>query len=102
MRHGTSSERVWPYVLPFPLDSERRGLVWDILQSRVGLKLLEKVGVDGRSYQHDLIKQLPYSNKSIIGYLKKMVKAAILEEGMARARTRKCFLRKEKSRLQLA
>ncbi len=82
MTLGTSSERVWPYVLPFPLDSDKRGLFWNILQSRVGLKILEEMRVDGRSYQHDLIEQLPYSNKSIIGYLKKMVKAAVLEEGM--------------------
>ncbi len=82
MEQKKNDERVWPYVLPFPLDSEKRGLIWSILQSRVGLKILEKVSVDKRTYQHDLIEKLPYSNKSTIKYLKKMVKATMLEEGM--------------------
>jgi len=82
MKSETSSEDVWPYVLPFPLDSKKRGLIWSILQSRVGLKILGEVSVDKRTYQHDLIEKLPYSNKSIIKYLKKMVKADILDQGM--------------------
>ncbi len=82
MKRETSSERVWPYVLPFPLDSEKRGAIWSILQSRVGLKILGRMSVDERTYQHDLMEQLPYSNKSIIKYLKKMVQAEVLEEGM--------------------
>lgn len=82
MKQETSSERVWPYVLPFPLDSEKRGAIWNILQSRVGLKILGKMSVDERTYQHDLMEQLPYSNKSIIKYLKKMVRAEVLEQGM--------------------
>ncbi len=82
MRQIVSTQSVWPYVLPFPLDSEKRGLVWSIFQSRVGLKILGEVSVDQRTYQHDLIEKLPYSNKSIIKYLKKMMKAEILEEGM--------------------
>lgn len=77
-----SSDRVWPYVLPFPLDSEKRRLIWNVLQSRVGSKILEEMNVDGQTYQHDLIEKLPYSNKSIIKYLKKMVKADILEQDM--------------------
>jgi sugar/nucleoside kinase (ribokinase family) len=43
---------------------------------------LGKVKIDELTYQHDLIEQLSYSNKSIIEYLKKMVRAAVLEEGM--------------------
>ncbi len=82
MAQEMSSERVWPYVLPFPLDPEKRRLIWGILQSRVGLKILGKVSVDGQTHQQDLIELLPYSNKSIIKYLKKMVKAKVLEEGM--------------------
>ena len=82
MAQETSSKRIWPYVLPFPLDTEKRGLIWSILQSRVGLKILKTMSIEERTYQHDLIQQQPYSNKSIIEYLKKMVRAAILEEGM--------------------
>jgi ribokinase len=82
MAQETSSKRIWPYVLPFPLDTEKRGLIWSILQSRVGLKILRVMSIEERTYQHDLIQQLPYSNKSIIEYLKKMVRAAVLDEGM--------------------
>ncbi len=82
MTREVNSERVWPYVLPFPLDSEKRRLIWSILQSRVGSEILGELRVDEQTYQHDLIEKLPYSNKSIIKYLKKLVKAGILEQGM--------------------
>jgi len=77
-----NDERVWPYILPFPLDSSKRELIWAILQSRVGLKLLKEVVVDEKTYQHNLIEKLPYSNKSVIKYLRKMVQATVLEQGM--------------------
>ncbi|UCE95925.1 MAG: carbohydrate kinase family protein [Candidatus Bathyarchaeota archaeon] len=82
MMSKAGNERVWPYILPFPLDLKKRGLLWSILQSRIGLKILGKLNVDKRTYQHELVKELPYSNKSIIGYLKKMVNAAVLSQGM--------------------
>ncbi len=75
-------ERVWPYVLPFPLEPEERKLVWSILQSKVGMSILTKLKVEGRTYQQDLIRGTPYSNKSIIEYLKRMVSAGILEYGL--------------------
>ena len=82
MKLKSNDSNVWPYVLPFPLDSDKRGLIWSILQSKIGLKILENVDIGKLIYQHDLIEKLPYSNKSVIKYLKKMVKAAILEQGM--------------------
>jgi len=82
MKLKSNDSDVWPYVLPFPLDSDKRGLIWSILQSKVGLKILENVDIGKPIYQQDLIEKLPYSNKSIIKYLKKMVKAAILEQGL--------------------
>jgi sugar/nucleoside kinase (ribokinase family) len=86
MTQSTSSERIWPYVLPFPLDAEKRKLMWSILQSRVGLGILRMMSAEGLTHQHDLIEKMPYSNKSIIKYLKKMVRAEVLEEGMAVSR----------------
>jgi len=80
-------ERVWPYVLPFPLEAEKRRLIWSILQSRVGMSLLMRVKGDGRTYQQELIRETPYSNKSIIEYLKRMVSAGMLEYGMERVTT---------------
>ncbi len=82
MKLKSDDSSVWPYVLPFPVDPERRRLIWSILQSKIGLKILENIDISKQILQHDLIRKLPYSNKSVIKYLKKMVKAAILEEGM--------------------
>lgn len=82
MSQNSKEEGVWPYILPFPLDPLKRELIWKFLQSRVGLKILGEVVIDKKTYQHDLIEKLPYSNKSVIKYLKKMGHAAVLEHGM--------------------
>ena len=80
-------ERVWPYVLPFPLEPEKRKMIWGILQSKVGMSILTKLKVEDRTYQQDLIRGTPYSNKSIIEYLKRMVSAGMLEHGMEQVKT---------------
>lgn len=80
---------VWHYVLPFPLENEKRNLVWSVLQSKVGKTLLMNIKLDGRTYQRDLINGTSYSNKSIIEYLKRMVSANILEQGMEQVATGK-------------
>jgi hypothetical protein len=82
-------EQVWNYVLPFPLETEKRRLIWSILQSKVGKSLLMNMDVEGRTYQKDVIHGTSYSNKSIIEYLKRMVSAGILEEGMEQVVTGK-------------
>lgn len=76
--------RVWPYVLPFPLEPTKRKLILSVLQSRMGVNILTSIRIDARTFQHDLIRSLHYSNKSIIKYLKQMVNVGILEEGMER------------------
>jgi hypothetical protein len=73
---------VWHYILPFPLENEKRKLIWSVLQSKIGKTLLMKMKLNGRTYQRDLIKGTTYSNKSIIEYLKRMVSADILDQGM--------------------
>ena len=83
------ARRVWPYVIPFPLDTEKRRLIWSILQSKVGMSILTKLKIEGRTYQQDLIRETPYSNKSIIEYLKRMVSSEILEHGMEQVTTKK-------------
>ena len=45
--------------------------------------------VEGRTYQRDMINGTHYSNKSIIEYLKRMVSAGILEQGMEKVVTGK-------------
>jgi hypothetical protein len=80
---------VWHYILPFPLETEKRRLIWSVLQSKVGKSLLMNMKLDGRTYQRDFINDTPYSNKSIIKYLKRMVSADILEQGMEQVATGK-------------
>ena len=48
-----------------------------------------KLKVEDRTYQQDLIRGTPYSNKSIIEYLKRMVSAGMLEHGMEQVSTEK-------------
>ena len=74
-------EKVWPYVLPFPIEVKRRRKILGIVQSRVGMSILIRIRLDARTYQRELIKQTPYSNKSIIEYLKRMTSAGVLNEG---------------------
>ena len=80
---------VWHYILPFPLENEKRRLIWSILQSKVGKSLLTKMKLEGRTYQRNLINGTSYSNKSIIEYLKRMVSAGILEQGKEQVATGK-------------
>ena len=75
-------DQIWHYVLPFPLETEKRRLIWSILQSKVGKSLLMDMNLEGRTYQKDIIHETSYSNKSIIEYLKRMVSAGMLEQGM--------------------
>ena len=84
---------VWHYILPFPLETEKRRLIWRVLQSKVGKSLLMSMKVDERTYQRDLINGTSYSNKSIIEYLKRMVSAGMLEQGMEQVSTGKSKIR---------
>ena len=80
---------VWHYILPFPFENEKRRLIWSVLQSKVGKTLLMNMKLDGRTYQRDFINGTSYSNKSIIEYLKRMVSAGMLEQGMEQVTTGK-------------
>ena len=53
------------------------------------MSVFTKLRVEGRTYQQDLIRETPYSNKSIIEYLKRMVSAGMLEQGMEQVATEK-------------
>ena len=80
---------VWHYILPFPLETKKRKIIWSILQSKVGKSLLMNMKLDNKTYQRDFIKGTPYSNKSIIKYLKRMVSADMLQQGMEQISTGK-------------
>jgi len=80
---------IWHYILPFPFENEKRKLIWSVLQSKVGKSLLMNMKLEERTYQRDLINGTSYSNKSIIEYLKRMISADILEQGMEQVTTGK-------------
>jgi len=82
-------DQIWHYILPFPVETEKRRLIWSVLQSKVGKSLLMNMNLEGRTYQRDFINGTPYSNKSIIEYLKRMVSAGMLEQGMEQVVTGK-------------
>jgi len=82
-------DQIWHYILPFPLETKKRRLIWSVLQSKVGKSLLMNMNLEGRTYQRDFINGTPYSNKSIIEYLKRMVSAGMLEQGMEQVATGK-------------
>jgi hypothetical protein len=82
-------DQIWHYILPFPLETEKRRLIWSVLQSKVGKSLLMNMNLEGRTYQRDIINGTSYSNKSIIEYLKRMVSADMLEQGMEQVATGK-------------
>jgi len=86
---GDALEELWPYVVPFPIDVEARKAVWSILSSRVGTAILKALRLEDKNYQKDLLEALPFSNKSVIYYLKKMVSAGLLVEGEDRVRVRR-------------
>ncbi|RLI08374.1 hypothetical protein DRO32_02370, partial [Candidatus Bathyarchaeota archaeon] len=82
-------EELWPYVVPFPTDVGARRAIWSILSSKVGTAILRSLRLEGKNYQRELLAKLPFSNKSVIYYLKKMVFAGLLEEGSDRLRVRR-------------
>jgi hypothetical protein len=84
-----AENQIWHYVLPFPLEPQKRRLIWSILQSKVGKSLLMNMNIEGRTYQKDMINGTSYSNKSIIEYLKRMVSAGMLDQGMEKVETGK-------------
>jgi hypothetical protein len=46
------------------------------------MNLLKRIPIDGEGYQKDIIKGLRYSNKTVIKWLRLLVAAGVLDEGM--------------------
>lgn len=72
-----------PYILPLPKnrDNQRRFYRW-VFGSNTALDILRAASLERKIYQRDLIKNLKYSNKTIIETLKKLVSLKVLQEGM--------------------
>jgi len=79
--------RVWPYILPLPVDSSKLlRFLRAVFGSETALEILRKLPADGRVYQARLIEELNRSNKTVINALKNLVSLGVLEEGMEKAR----------------
>lgn len=75
---------VHPYVVFLPTEQKSR-ILSAIFGSRSAVDTLRfslSQGVSNKIYQKDLMKELPYSNKTIIGNLKSLTNLGVLMEEM--------------------
>jgi len=77
-------ERLYPYVIFLPKARKQR-VLRTIFGSMVPVDILKfslRQGISEKIYQKDLIKNLDYSNKTIIEHLKMLREMGVLEEHM--------------------
>ncbi len=73
----------FPYILPLPKNREdQRRFYRSVFGSDTALEILRLASLENKIYQKDLIKDLKYSNKTILETLKKLVSLGVLQEGM--------------------
>jgi len=73
----------WPYVIPLPTSTAQQSrLLFSVFKSEASMNLVKHVPLDKEAYQKELIRTLGYSNKTVIKWLRSLVKAGILNEGM--------------------
>jgi DNA-binding HxlR family transcriptional regulator len=78
------TENLHPYVVFLPTE-EKSKILRAIFGSKAAFDVLRfslKQGVSNEIYQKDLVRKLPYSNKTIIENLKTLTKLGIMEESM--------------------
>ena len=83
-------ERLYPYVIFLPKDGKQtvlRGIFGSMVPVDI-LKFSLKYGTSKKIYQRDLIRNLGYSNKTVIEYLKMLTELGILEEHMEKMESR--------------
>lgn len=81
-------EDLHPYVVFLPSEQKIR-ILNAIFGSKAAVDILKfslDQGISNRIYQKDLIKTLPYSNKTIIGNLKSLTKLRVLREYMEKVK----------------
>jgi len=73
----------WPYVIPLPTSTAQQSrLLFSVFKSEASMNLVKHVPLDREAYQKELIRTLGYSNKTVIKWLRSLVRAGILNEGM--------------------
>lgn len=76
--------KVHPYVVFLPTEQKTK-ILSAIFGSRSAVDTLKfslSQGISNKIYQKDLMNELPYSNKTIIGNLKSLTNLGVLEEEM--------------------
>jgi len=82
-------EKFWPYILPLPKKTAQQyRVLLSAFGSKLSLEILKRASPEKKVYQRDLIATLPYSNKTVINYLNKLVSTGILESGMQRIKAK--------------
>jgi len=79
-----SKEKIYPYIVFLPAEEKYRVLK-TVFGSKIPIDILKisiKQGVSKKIYQKNLMKTLPYSNKTVIKHLKMLTEHGILEENM--------------------
>lgn len=73
-----------PYVVFLPAEQKNK-ILGAIFGSRASVDILRfslNQGISNKIYQRDLVRKLPYSNKTIIENLKSLTKLGVLREDM--------------------
>ncbi len=81
--------RLHPYVVFLPSEQKTK-ILSAIFGSKSAVDTLRfslSRGISNKIYQKDLVKELPYSNKTIIGNLKSLTNLGVLMESMEKMET---------------
>jgi hypothetical protein len=84
---GCLDPNLHPYVVFLPSGQKVR-ILNAIFGSKAAVDILRfalEQGISKKVYQKDVVKRLPYSNKTVIENLKSLTKLAVLEEEMEKA-----------------
>jgi len=80
--------KVHPYVVFLPTQQKAK-ILSALFGSRSAVDVLRfslSQGISNKIYQKDLVKELPYSNKTIIGNLKSLTNLGVLMEEMEKTK----------------
>ena len=84
----------WPYVVPLPIGEGRQyEVLLSLFKSKASIDIIRHMPMEGVTYQRDMIKKLPYSNKTIIKRLMSLVSTNVLSEGMERSKKRRAWIK---------
>ena len=85
-----SQKEIYPYIVFLPPE-EKYWVLKTVFGSEVPIDILKfsiKQGISKKIYQKDLVKTLPYSNKTVIEHLKMLTKRGIIRENMEKNESR--------------